>query len=221
MHVVPLRLVFAVAVEHLDAVVLAVGDIDPAIRVAAHIVGDVELAGIGAGLAPCHQQLAVGRIFVDARIAVAVGDVDLALRRQCRVGAAVERLAAHIGRGLAGDAEGQQHPALEGAFAHRVVAVIGQKHGVVRGHVDAVRPVKDALAPGAQEVAVAVEHHHRVRAAAEGIDVVVPVDPDRGDVGIPFPAIGQLGPIVDDLVAVAVRPQNDRHGVLLHSQGLR
>src|SRR5215467_10428673 len=35
MEILPLRLVFAVTVEHLDAVVLAVGDVDPAIGVAA------------------------------------------------------------------------------------------------------------------------------------------------------------------------------------------
>src|SRR5947207_1737846 len=46
-QIVPLRLPFAVAVEHLHAVVLAVGDIEPALRVAADIVRDVELAGIG------------------------------------------------------------------------------------------------------------------------------------------------------------------------------
>src|SRR5436190_911185 len=51
-QVVPLRLVFTVAVEHLHTVVLAVGDINPAIRVGADVVDDVELAGIGAGLAP-------------------------------------------------------------------------------------------------------------------------------------------------------------------------
>src|SRR5271169_5656265 len=58
-HVVPLRLILAVAVEHLDAVVLTVGDIDPTVRVAADVVGDVELPGIGAGLAPRKQALAV------------------------------------------------------------------------------------------------------------------------------------------------------------------
>src|SRR3954468_19286287 len=52
MQIVPLRLVLAVAVENLDAVVLAVGDIDPAVGVAADIVDDIELAGIGARLAP-------------------------------------------------------------------------------------------------------------------------------------------------------------------------
>lgn len=80
MQVVPLRLVFAVAVEYLDAVVLAVGNIDEAVGVGCNIVDDVELAGIGAGFAPGLQQLAVGRIFVDAGIAVAVRDVNLSLR---------------------------------------------------------------------------------------------------------------------------------------------
>ena len=196
MHVVPLRLVFAVAVEHLDAVVFAVGDVDPAVGVAADVVGDVELAGIGAGLAPGHHQLAVRRVFVDARVAVAVGDVEVALRRQRGVGAAVERLAAHIGRRLAGDADRQQHLAVEGALADRVVAVVGQPDRLVRRHVDAVRPREDALAPGAQQVAVAVEHEHRVLAAVEGVDVVVLVDADRRDIGVELHAGRQFRPIV-------------------------
>src|SRR5271168_2306435 len=59
-QVLPLRLVLAVAVEHLDPVVFAVGDIHPAVGVAADVVDDVELAFAGAGLAPRHQQFAVG-----------------------------------------------------------------------------------------------------------------------------------------------------------------
>ena len=57
-------------------------------------------------------------------------------------------------------------------------AVVGEEHRVVRGHVDAVRPRVLALAPGAQKVAVAVEHDHRVLAAVEDIEVVAAVDPD-------------------------------------------
>src|SRR6184192_152969 len=73
-HVDPLRLVFAIAVEHLHAMVLAVGDIDPAIRIAADVMRDVELAGIGAGLAPGEQEFTVRAEFMDPRIAVAVRD---------------------------------------------------------------------------------------------------------------------------------------------------
>ena len=59
-QVLPLRLVFAVAVEHLDAMVLTVRDIEPAVGVAADVVDDVELALAGSGFAPRHQQFAVG-----------------------------------------------------------------------------------------------------------------------------------------------------------------
>src|SRR4029077_3999062 len=51
-QIVPLRLVFAVAVEHLDAVILAVRDIDKTVGVGCNVVDDVELAGITARLAP-------------------------------------------------------------------------------------------------------------------------------------------------------------------------
>ena len=51
-QVLPLRLVFAVAVENLDAMVLTVRDIEPAVGVAADVVDDVELALAGSGFAP-------------------------------------------------------------------------------------------------------------------------------------------------------------------------
>jgi hypothetical protein len=51
-QVLPLRLVFAVAVEHLDAMVLTVRDIAPAVGVAADVVDNVELALAGSGFAP-------------------------------------------------------------------------------------------------------------------------------------------------------------------------
>src|SRR5439155_1908028 len=60
MHVVPLRLELAMAVEDLDAMVLTVGDVDPAVDVAADVVRNVELARTGAGLAPRAEERAVG-----------------------------------------------------------------------------------------------------------------------------------------------------------------
>jgi len=63
------------------------------------------------------------------------------------MGAAVERLAAHIGRGLARDADRQQHFAVERAMANCVLAVIGQPKRVVGRHVNAVRTDEDTLAP--------------------------------------------------------------------------
>src|SRR3954453_14702395 len=81
MQVLPLRFELTVAVEHLDAVVFAVGDINPAVGIATDVVDDVELALTGPGSAPRHEQLAVGRVFVDAGIAIPVRHVNLALRR--------------------------------------------------------------------------------------------------------------------------------------------
>ena len=70
---------FAVAVEHLDAAIGAVGDVEIAVGVADDAVRGVELAGAGAALAPVLDQVAVLAEFGDARIAVAVGDVDAAV----------------------------------------------------------------------------------------------------------------------------------------------
>src|SRR5216683_1723457 len=77
----------AIAGEYLHAVVLAVGDIDPAVGVGANVVHDVEFSRAGARSAPGHQQFAVGRIFVHLGVAVTVGDVNFAVRREGRVGA--------------------------------------------------------------------------------------------------------------------------------------
>src|SRR6266545_5482553 len=104
-QIVPLRLVSAVAVEDLHPMVLPVGDIDPAVGIADDIVRDVEFARTGAAFAPGKQQLAVRREFVDAGVGVAVRDIDVEVRRQRGVGAAVERLAAHKGGRSAGDTD--------------------------------------------------------------------------------------------------------------------
>ena len=217
-HVVPLHLVLAVAVEHLHAMVLAVGDIDPAVVVGGDVVGDVELAGIGAGGAPAHQVLAVGRVLVDAGIAVAVRHVDLALGRERGVGAAVERLAAQERRGLVGHADGQQHLALGGDLADRVVAVVGAVEVVVAVDMDAVGAAEQAFAPRAQEVAVAVEHHHRMLAAIEDIDAVLAVDRHRRDVA-ELPAVGQLGPVLDHAITMLAASEDYGHVTLLTRRG--
>src|SRR6516225_4087459 len=209
MQILPLGLVFAVAVEHLHAVVLAVGDIDPASGIAADIVNDIELALAGAGRAPGEQQLAVRRVCVDTGIAVAVRDVDVAVRRQRGVGAAVERLTRHVGRRLARHAELQQHLAVERDLAHEVPAIVGQEYRVVRRHVDAMRPRILPFAPRAQKIALAVEDHHWVLAAIEDVDVVLAVDADPADF-FERPAIGELRPIGVDLISIVAAAHNHR-----------
>ena len=119
-----------------------------------------------------------------------------------------ERVAAHEGRGRAGDAQREQHGAVEVALADRVVAVVGQEDGFVGAHGDAVSAGVKALAPGAQEVAVGVEHNHRMFAAVEHVDVVAGVASHRGALLEP-PPVGQLAPALGDLVPVLAFAQYD------------
>src|SRR5215475_12559247 len=102
MHVVPLRLLFAVAVEHLHAMILPVGDIDPTFFVSANVVYDVELTRIAPRFAPREKQLSVGRILVHPGVAVAVRNIYFPLRGEGHMRAAIERFAALIGRRLVG-----------------------------------------------------------------------------------------------------------------------
>ena len=165
-----------------------------------------------AAFAPGRQVFSVRGVFVDLGVAVAVGDVDLALRRQRGMGAAAERTAAHERRRLAGYAEGHQHLAVERAFAHAMRAVIGAEDRVVGRHVHAVRARENALAPRPQEVAVPVEHDHRVFAAVEHIDIVVAVHADRADL-VERPAVGEFSPAFLDTIPEVAGSQNDRHVV--------
>src|SRR5215471_16616160 len=79
-QIVPLCLVLAVAVEHLHAMILPVGHIDPAIGIAGDVVRNIEFAWIRARRTPGEQQLAVRRVFVRSRVAIAVGHIDVAPR---------------------------------------------------------------------------------------------------------------------------------------------
>ena len=169
-------------------------------------------------LAPGHHELAGGGELVHARIAVAVGDIDLALGRQRRVRAAMERLAAHEGRRLAGHTDGELDLAGGRASAHGVIAVIGAVEIVVRIDVQAVRALEDALAPGAQEVALAVEHHHGVLAAIEHVDLVLAVDGDSADIH-ELPLVRKLGPVLDYPIAMLATAQHSRHCTLLARRG--
>ena len=78
--------------KHLHPVVLPVGHEDPPVLVGADVVSNVEAAGVGARRSPRKQVGAVGRILVHPGVAVAVGDVEVAVARvNGHVGAAIER----------------------------------------------------------------------------------------------------------------------------------
>src|SRR5262249_23726301 len=79
-HVVPLSLIAPVRREELEAAVLAVGDVDRAVLVHGQAMRDVKLARTAPRLAPRLEQAAVRRETMDARVAVAVRDVEITRR---------------------------------------------------------------------------------------------------------------------------------------------
>src|SRR6266478_7832719 len=72
--------------------------------------------------------------------------------------------------------------------------------------------IEQAFAPAFDEIALAVEHHHRVGAAIEDVDAILAVDRDRGDIS-EIPALRQLRPVLHHPVAIFARAENDRHVV--------
>src|SRR6266849_1653471 len=115
----------------------------------------VKLAGPGAALAPIQQIFPFARKFHYARVAVAIGNINLALRREGDVGGTVESLG--VGSGLAFDAPGAQELTLIGELHHLVIAVVGDPDVVLFIDAQAVGIAEDTLAPRAQIFALGVE----------------------------------------------------------------
>src|SRR3954462_14862924 len=90
----------------------------------------------------------------------------------------MERLAGHERCRLSGAAPLQQNFATERDLADEMPAIVGQEHRVIGRHMNAVRSRVLALAPGTQEISIAVEDHHRMLAAIEDIDIVFAIDTD-------------------------------------------
>src|SRR5207249_7101929 len=87
MDIAPLGDELPARVEHLDAAVLPVADVDESLRVDPQAVGQVELAGLLlARRAPRREQGALRREAMHAAVAVAVRDVEIARRRRDHLG---------------------------------------------------------------------------------------------------------------------------------------
>ena len=228
-----------VLVEDLDAVVAAVGDEQPALRVEGEPVGRPELAGPEADLAPLLDEVAVlveledaagrSRGRIGALSAVPVGDEYVAVRRGDHVARLVELAGAAAGD--AGFAQAHQllafgveldHLVPLGAFV--VPVEIRDPHVAVAVHVEAVRRDEQTRAEARQQLAgmaIELEDGIEVRrvlagltqptaAAVVGPDVpVVRVDVDACR-GAPLAAGGHLRPIQDHLGGrVRQRPHHE------------
>ncbi len=163
---------FSVAIEHLDAVVAAIGDVDVPLRVSGDAMRRIELAGTGAAVAPRFQPVAVFVHLCDPRVDVAVADEGVAGGIPCHVGdlpeAAVlggqgrlgmfQRRRVFVG-GLLLAAEYHQHAAFRVELDHHVRALVSDPDvvGRIDLHRVAERPGVQVLADLADELAVGAE----------------------------------------------------------------
>ena len=137
-----------------------------------------------------------------AGIAVAIGDIKIPVARvDGHVGAPVKRFTTHEWRRLAAQPQREEHLALQGTLAHGVITVVRTEERPIGACSDAMGAREEAFPPRPQEVALAVEHHHRMRPTVKSVDIVIGVDPNRGDFLEP-PAIGELRPVFHHFVGI-------------------
>src|SRR5579862_9447632 len=180
-------------------------------------MGDIELALSRTVPAPGLDEFAVARIFDDAvvgLVAVAVGDEDIAVRRDHDVGRPVELVIA-----IAGDArlaDRHQHPPIGTELYRRFAAAIaglavGDPDIAVAVGAEAMRPVDQLRAEAHHLPAGGVEFLDRRNARADaGFAAAAVVDPEAGAVAVdidadrlaPRPAFRQLRPMLDDVIRI-------------------
>src|SRR5712691_2447284 len=196
MDVVPHGDKLAVRVKDLDTMAFPIRDVDVVIVVDDHIVGPDELARIDARRAPGEQVPSLRGEFMDSAIAIAIRDIQMPGDwRYCHVRRTVEGIALPFGGRIIGAAQGHEQLAIQGKFLHRMYAVIHTVDHIIRADMDAMRAgAEHPLAPGAQEVAVAIKDNHRVLAAVEDVHVVLGVHRDASHVD-KLPARRELFPI--------------------------
>src|SRR5215471_500845 len=107
----------------------------------------------------------------------------------------IEGIGLPFGGRIIGTAQGHEQLAIQGKFLHRVYAIIHTVDHIIRADMDTMRTgAEHALAPGAQEVAIAIKDNHRVLTAVEDVHVVLGVHRDASHVD-ELPARRELFPI--------------------------
>ena len=187
----------AVGRVDLDAVVLAVADVDlvlvgpDAVRrveEARLVLGALEVLRV-ARLAPGLHQRAVGAELVGARVAVAVRDEDVAVVGDAHVGGLVERPGALADAVDDRDAAARDVRVVDGLPDFLRVAGVGRLVVLAEAHL-----VTEVLVP----------LRHEVRHRVDEVDVVVGRDADavRAAEDLAAPVVDQLALLVEDHVRV-------------------
>src|SRR5712691_5080815 len=196
MDVVPHSDKFPVRVKDLDTMAFPIRDVDVVIVIDDHIMRPDELARIDARRAPGEQVPPLRGEFMHSAVAIAIRDIQMYRDWRYRyVRRTVEGIALPFWGRIIGAAQGHEQLAIQRKFLHRVYAIIHTVDHIIRADMDAMRAgAEQALAPGAQEVAVAIKDDHRVLAAVEDVHVVLGVHRDASHVD-KLPARRELFPI--------------------------
>src|SRR6516162_5228698 len=117
------------------------------------------------------------------------------------MGATIERLAALIGCGFSWNADRHQDFSVEGALPNRVIAVVRQKNRLIVTHGCAMGSFENAIAPRAEEVAIAIEDDDRMFATGEAVDLVLSID-CNGCHFMKSPSVRQRPPVFDHFILV-------------------
>src|SRR5262249_58060338 len=182
----PLLLERAFGVEHLDATVLPVGDVEIVLRVDHDRMRGIEVARSSAALAPTLHQVALLVELGDAGFAVAVGHEDRAvgapgdIGRLVEVGGTRDRALDHVGRPgprLRAPAEHHLHALLGVELDDEVGAGVDVPEIVLRIDAHAVRAFeRQALPDRADKAAVRVEFQDRLLATVHDVDLALGID---------------------------------------------
>src|SRR5438093_603176 len=131
-----------------------------------------KLSVLIARLSPGEEERPVGRVFVHAAVAVAVGDVEVTIGRKADVGGMVEWwprvLHYRVFLGIAGVggfvplAEREQVASVVRELEHELGAAVDQVDHVVRPNADAMGVHEDLGPPGPEQFSALVEDHVRV-----------------------------------------------------------
>jgi len=142
---------FAAGIEDLDARVVAVGDVDQALRVDGDTVWQIEFTVGGAFASPIQQELAIRRKLGNAVVAIAVGDVDASVGSEREVRREIKVCGIEPRRALCPN--GEEQFAVMRKLEGLLQRAIGKPDVVLAVDAQAVRFQKTVLSPGGEQFA--------------------------------------------------------------------
>lgn len=161
-------------------------------------MNQVELAIAGARFAPLFLPDSVFVELGDARVAVTVGDEEIAVGKEAQAGGLVECVCGFIiANGFTSIGYDHLQTALAVEFHDGVAFHVDQPDIAIGIDLNAVGGDDGDFGPGLEHGSVAIEFDDGVSAAVEHPDVVELIDGDSGHLA-EVPTFGEIGPIFDD-----------------------